>query len=302
VIPLFHVGGLNFQTTPALLAGATVTLHPRFEPAAWLSDVARLRPTTSVLVPATMQAVIADSAWPTADLSSLRMLVTGSAVVPPRLIEAFHARGVPVCQVYGLTETGPIAVHQRPEDALTHLGSTGLEAALTEARIVDADDRDVEGGRSGELLLRGPNVFRAYWRNATATESAFDNAGWFRTGDVGHRLPDGHIVIDDRVKDMVISGGENVYPAEVEQVLSTSPELQEVAVVGAPDERWGEVLVAVAVRVPGSAVSEADVLALCDGRLARFKQPRRVVFVDQLPRNAMGKVLKHELRAGLVAG
>jgi fatty-acyl-CoA synthase len=240
---------------------------------------------------------VSHSDWGSTDLSSLRSITTGSSMVPAALIEAFHARGVPVCQVYGLTESSPIAVHQRPADALTHIGSTGVEAKLTDLRIVDADGRDVADGASGELLLRGPNLFDGYWGNPAATAAALDADGWFRTGDVGRREADGHVTILDRTKDMIISGGENVYPAEIEQVLSSCAAVADVAVVGAPDDRWGEVPVAIVV-AHGHADEEA-VRAHCAARLARFKQPQRVVFVESLPRNAMGKVLKHELRAQL---
>jgi fatty-acyl-CoA synthase len=297
--PLFHVGGLCIQTTPALLAGATVVLHERFDPARWLADVATYRPTLSVLVPAMMTAVMGYPAWDNADLSSLRSITTGSSIVPHPLIHAWHERGVPVCQVYGLTETGPIAVHQRPSDALTHVGSTGLEAALCELRIVGPDGSDVIDGEAGELLLRGANLFSGYWNDLGATAAAVDAEGWFRTGDIGVRADDGHLTILDRSKDMIISGGENIYPAELEQVLAECPDIVEATVVGRPDERWGESPTAVVVRRPGVDLSADHVLALFVERLARYKHPRHVVFVESLPRNVMGKVLKHEVRAGL---
>jgi fatty-acyl-CoA synthase len=295
--PLFHVGGLNIQTTPALLHGATVVLHPRFDPGAWLGDVVEWRPTLSVLVPAMMKAVIEHPAWATSDLSSLRSITTGSSMVPHGLIHAFHERGVAVCQVYGLTETCPIAVHQRPRDALMRVGSTGQEAALTQMRIVGADGHDVADGEPGEVLLRGANLFDGYWNNPAATAAAVDADGWFRSGDIGRRDEHGDLLILDRSKDMIISGGENIYPAEIEQVLASCPGVAEVAVVGAPDERWGEVAVAIIVRAPGAPdLDDAAVLAYAHDRLARYKQPRRFVFAESLPRNVMGKVLKHELR------
>jgi fatty-acyl-CoA synthase len=295
--PLFHVGGLNIQSLPALMTGAHVVLHERFDPGAWLNAVAKHRPTLSVLVPAMMRAVVSHPDWASTDLSSLRSITTGSSMVPAPLIEAFHLRHVPVCQVYGLTESSPIAVHQKPADALTHVGSTGVEAKVTELRIVDGDGHDVVDGASGELLLRGPNLFDGYWGNPDATAAVVDADGWFRTGDVGRREADGHVTILDRTKDMIISGGENVYPAEIEQVLASCAAVADVAVVGAPDDRWGEVPVAVV--VARGEPDERAVLAHCTERLARFKHPQRVVFVDALPRNAMGKLLKHEIRASL---
>jgi fatty-acyl-CoA synthase len=307
-IPMFHVGGLNIQTTPALLSGATATLLERFDPGEWLGAVAQLRPTLSVLVPATMAAVIGHPAWAGADLSSLRSLTTGSSAVPVPLIGAFHTRGVPVIQIYGSTETGPVAIYQRREQAVRHLGTTGLPGPTTDLRIVPtgivpagsgdvpAERAEVAAGQPGELWLRGPQLFSGYWNNPEATAAALID-GWFRTGDIGYRDGAGQVVISDRLKDMIISGGENIYPAELEQVLATVTGVAEAAVIGRPDDRWGEIPLAVVVAAPGAMLSEADVLGAFAGRLARYKHPRAVVFVDALPRNVMGKVLKTELRA-----
>ena len=322
VIPMFHVGGLNIQTVPLLLGGGRVTLHRRFDPAVWLADVEAERPTLSVLVPATMQAVQRHPSWSTTDLSSLRLVVTGSSAVPAPLIEAFHARGVPVAQMYGSTETAPIAVHQRADTAMRFVGSTGVAASLCELRIIDDDDRAVAQGVPGEILVRGPNLVAGYWRAPEATTASllFDADGtagdgtagderdgsghgdrrpWFRTGDIGYVDADGQLVISDRKKDMIISGGENVYPAEIEQALAGCPGVAEVAVVGQLDHRWGEVPVAVIVASDDSALDETVVRTWLTDRLAPFKMPRAVVFVDELPRNAMGKVLKHEVKARL---
>jgi fatty-acyl-CoA synthase len=285
VLPLFHVGGLNNQTLPALLAGASVTLHPRFEPGAWLQDVAALRPTLSLLVPATMAAVIAHAGWRTADLSSLRMLNTGSMVVPRTLIDAFHARDVPVGQIYGATETAPIAIVLLREDAMRKAGSTGKPAMHCEVQLVE-----------GEIWVRGPNVMRGYWNDPAATAAALTAEGWFRTGDLARVDDEGDYWIMGRSKDVIISGGENIYPAELENVLADCPAIAEAAVIGMEDEKWGEAACAVVVRKPGAVVDEAAVLALFRDRLARYKHPRRVVFADSLPKNALGKVQKGELR------
>jgi fatty-acyl-CoA synthase len=305
VIPMFHVGGLNIQTVPLLLGGGRVTIHRRFDAAAWLADVEAVRPTLSVLVPATLQAVQRDRAWATVDLSSLRLIVTGSSAVPVPLIEAFHARGVPVAQMYGSTETAPIAVHQRADTAMRFLGSTGVAATLCELRIVDGDDDDVTVGSPGEVLVRGDNLFSGYWRApaATAASELIDGDGcrWFRTGDIGYIDGDGQLVISDRKKDMIISGGENIYPAEIELALADCPGVVEAAVVGQPDDRWGEVPVAVIVTEASAHVDVAAVQAWLVDRLAPFKRPRTIVFVDSLPRNAMGKVLKHEVKVRLAA-
>lgn len=284
-LPLFHVGGLNNQTLPALQAGACVTLHPRFEPGAWLRDVAALRPTLSLLVPATMAAVIGHPDWAGTDLSSLRMLNTGSMIVPARLIEAFHARGIPVGQIYGSTETAPIATVLLREDAERKLGSAGKPAMHCEVKLVE-----------GEIWVRGPNVMRGYWNDTAATAAALTADGWFRTCDLARVDDEGFYWIMGRSKELIISGGENVYPAELENVLADCPQIAESAVLGIEDAKWGEAACAVVVRKPGAQLDEAAVLALFEDRLARFKHPRRVVFVDQLPKNALGKVQKSELR------
>lgn len=297
VLPMFHVGGLNIQTTPALHLGAEVVLLERFDPEATLRAVAEHRPTLTVLVPATMRALIEHPAWEQTDLSSLRMIACGSQVVPMPLLDAFNRRGVPAAQVYGATETCPIAVYQRAEEALRKPGSTGRPGLHVEMRIVDREGRDLPPGERGEVWIRGPNVTTGYWRDPEATRAALVD-GWFRTGDVGVVDDEGDLWIVDRFKDVVISGGENIYPAELEAVLHAEPRIREAVVVGRPDPRWGEVPVAVVVRAD-PALREEEVLALFEGRLARFKHPRAVLFVDGLPKNAMGKVLKYRLRAWL---
>lgn len=289
VLPLFHVGGLNIQTVPALHLGATVTLHRRFDADAVLRALAEDRPSLTVLVPATLQALIEHPGWRNADLSSLRAVATGSSTVPRGLIEAFHARGIPVLQVYGSTETCPIAVYLRAEEAFSRVGSTGKPGLHCEAKIVDGDGRPVPPGTAGEILVRGPNVMLEYWGDEAATAEAL-RGGWFHTGDIGRMDADGHVFFEDRKKNVIISGGENIYPAEVERVLREIPGVADGVVVGRSDERWGEVPVAVVTPAPGAALSREAVLAAFDGRLARFKHPRDVLFVDALPRNAMGKV------------
>jgi len=284
-LPLFHVGGLNNQTLPAFLAGASVTLHARFEPGAWLRDTAARRPTLSLLVPATIAAVIGHADWAGTDLSSLRLLTTGSMVVPANLIQAFHARGIPVGQIYGATETAPIATVLLRQDAVRKLGSAGKPAMHCEVKLVE-----------GEIWVRGPNVMRGYWNDSAASAAALTADGWFRTGDLARVDDEGYYWIMGRSKDVILSGGENVYPAELENVLADCPQIAESAVLGIEDAKWGEAACAVVVRKPGAKLDEAAVLALFADRLARFKHPRRVVFVDQLPKNALGKVQKNELR------
>jgi len=299
LLPLFHVGGLNIQTTPALLAGAEVVLLPRFDPAAFFAAVAAHRPTLTLLVPAIMQALVAHPGWATADLSSLRAIGAGSSEVPLPLIEAFHARGIPVQQVYGATETGPVAICQTRDAALAAPGSLGQAALHGEARVVDVAGREVPPGVAGEIQLRGPHVARGYWNDPTATAAAFRD-GWFASGDVGLRDAAGRFWFTDRLKHVIISGGENIYPAELERLLREAPGVAEGAVCGRPDARWGEVPVAVV--VPGAGFDPASVLRHFEGRIARFKQPRAVVAVSELPRTALGKVQLEALREMAAAG
>jgi fatty-acyl-CoA synthase len=292
VLPLFHVGGLNIQTTPALKVGATVTLHDRFEPGAFLAAVAGDQPTLTVLVPATIAGVLSHPAWPMADLSSLRAVATGSMPVPTGLIEAFHARGVPVIQIYGATETAPVAVYQRTKDAYDSVGSMGRVGLHAQVRVVDADGAEVGPGVPGEVLVRGEHVAGGYWNDPEATAKAFAG-GWFRSGDIAEYDADGRFWFKDRIKNVIISGGENIYPAEVERVLRELPGVRECHIVGRPDARWG--MVPVAAVVADAGVTREAVLQHFDGRLARFKHPRDVVFLPELPRNAMGKVQLDEL-------
>jgi fatty-acyl-CoA synthase len=295
VLPMFHVGGLNIQTTPALLAGAEVVLHRRFDAGAFLEACAAERPTLSLLVPAVMEALVAHPGWAAADLSSLRAVGAGSSEIPLPLIAAFHARGIPVQQIYGATETGPIAIGQTRAEALAAPGSIGRAALHAEARIALPDGTPAPAGTAGEIEVRGPGVARFYWNAAAAaTAEAFRPGGWFATGDVGRLDEEGRFWFADRLKHVIISGGENIYPAEVERVLRTAPGVREGTVCGRPDPRWGEVPVAVV--VPGPDFDAACVLRHFDGQLARFKHPRVVVTVAALPRTALGKVQLAEVR------
>ncbi len=296
VLPLFHVGGLCIQTLPALLAGAEVTLQPRFDAGAWLDAIAVMRPTQTLMVPATLRAAIAHPAWSATDLSCLRAIMAGSSIIPRALIEAVHARGVPLGQIYGSTETGPVTVALKAEDALRKPGFAGWPCFERSVRVVDDAGVDVKGDAVGEVLVRAPNVMQGYWRESPA-EGFRD--GWFATGDLARRDGDGCIEVVGRCRDLIISGGENIYPAELEELLLAIDGIVEAAVVGVPDERWGEVPAAFVVRAKdedAAAPDEAAIAAAFEARLARFKHPARIVFVDRLPRNAMGKVQSHLLR------
>lgn len=283
VLPLFHVGGLCIQTLPALYAGARVILHPRFHPGETLACLERERPTLTLQVPATMKALQEHPRWAATDLSGLRAVWAGSSLLPAALVEGFHARGVPVCNVYGATETGPFSIALPPAHAFTHVGSCGWPAPAVEARAGEAF------GDAAELLLRGPNVVRRYWPDVPAC----DAQGWFATGDLAQQAADGSWRIVGRARDLVISGGENIHPAEIEEALAGHPAVAECAAFGVPDARWGEVVaVAVVLRAPAS---EGELLAHLDARLARFKLPRRWLFVAELPKTALGKVQRNLL-------
>lgn len=286
VLPLFHVGGLCIQTLPTLAAGGQVLLHPRFEPDAWFDAVAQWRPTTSLLVPAVLRALIEHPRWAAADLSSLVYVTTGSQIVPRPLIDAFHARGIPVAQVYGATETGPVSIVLRPDEALARADSAGLPAIGVQVRLAD----------DGEVLLKAANLMRGYHRSA---EPSFDADGWYHTGDLARRVDGDRFEIVGRSKELIISGGENIHPAEIENLAAAWPGVAEAAVVGLPDPRWGEVPVLVLVPQPGAQVDVDALRAHFDQRLARFKHPRRIVVREQVPRTALGKVQKAALRAAL---
>ena len=294
VLPLFHAGGFCVHTLPALWVGATVSLHQEFDPGVVLAAIGNGLPSLTGLVPAQISALVEHSDWAQTDVSHLRSVTTGSAVVPDACIEVWTERGVAAIQVYGTTETCALAIHQNCSNAATTKGSIGYAARHCRIRIVDDRGWVAPPGQHGEILVAGSNVLERYWRNRPATDQAL-RGGWFHTGDIGFQRPDGAYVIAGRKAELIISGGENIYPAELEAILLEHPEISEAAVVGQASRRWGEVPVAVVATTRTSNLDEVGVLALFKGRLARFKHPRKVKLVDKLPRNAMGKVEKHKL-------
>jgi fatty-acyl-CoA synthase len=295
-LPMFHVGGMNIQTTPALHAGASVTLHAKFDPAAALDAIERDRITLTVLVPAQLDAMMALPRWQSADLSSLRTISTGSTIVSAAFVRKVSARGVPVIQVYGSTETCPVAAYVRAADALRKAGSAGVPALHCEVKVVGEDGAELAPGGDGEILVRGPNVATGYWNAPGETARVFVD-GWYRSGDLGHFDDEGHLYVVSRKTDMIISGGENIYPAEVESVLLECAAIEEACVVGKPDERWGEKVIAAVVVKAGCRVTRGEVMELFEGRLARYKHPKDVHFLERLPRTALGKVRKEDVRA-----
>ena len=298
VAPLFHIGGLNVTTLVTWQKGGEVVLHRTFDPATCLNDIAKYGVTTMFGVPAMFLFMSQLPGFNDADLTSMRTLVCGGAPVPEPLIKLYNGRGIPINQGYGLTETAPMVSFLGPEHSLEKVGSAGKAPLFSEIRIVDEQNLPIALPQvNGEVCTRGPNVMKGYWQRPDATAAAIDAEGWFHTGDVGYIDEDGFLYIADRVKDMVITGGENVYPAEVESVLHEHPDIADVAVIGLPDERWGEVVVAVIVAQDGSAITLEGVRSFATDRLARYKLPTHVEMVDELPRNPAGKVLKFELRA-----
>ena len=301
-LPMFHVGGLCIQTLPALLAGVAVILHARFDAGAWLDEVETSRPSLSLLVPATLRAVLDHPRWALAQLSSLRGVMAGSSTIPVAYLQAFHDRGIPVGQIYGTTETGPVSIVLRLDQAAEHLGSTGWPHAQAEVALRDEHGSAVPIGQAGEVCIRAPNVMRGYWQSDGAAGAGLQD-GWFCTGDLGQQAEDGCITIVGRSKDMIISGGENIYPAEIENLLLTLSGVAECAVVGMPDARWGEVPVAVLVRSAdeaGRALTPDALMQYLQSRIARFKLPRKLVWLDGLPKSALGKVQKSVLQAMVI--
>ncbi len=296
VAPLFHTAGLNMTCLPTLLKGGTVVLMPAFDPTAVLEEIETRRITYMFGVPAMYDAMTVSPRWADADLSSLRQLNCGGAPVPEATIAAYLERGLAFSQGYGLTEAAPGALYLARDMAAAKAGTAGVPHFFTDVRVVGADLADVAPGDKGEIVVSGPNVMRGYWGRPDATEQAFAADRLLRTGDVGSPDEDGYVTIVDRLKDMIISGGENIYPAEIERVLADHPAIGESAVIGIPHPTWGEVGRAVVALRPGAVATEPEVLDFLRGRLAKYKIPKSVVFVDQLPRNATGKLLRTVVR------
>jgi fatty-acyl-CoA synthase len=300
VLPQFHCGGWNVQPLLTWWKGGTVVLERSFEPARCLELIAEKHITTLMGVPAIYLFMAQEAAFDDADLSSLRRVVVGGAPMPEALLETWQARGVDIVQGYGLTEAAPNVLCLPAEDAVRKQGFAGKPYPYVEVALRDPESgRLLDGPAVGELVVRGPNVFGGYWRNPDASAAALAD-GWLLTGDLAERDDEGYFRIRARLKDMYISGGENVYPAEVESVLHEHPAVADAAVVAVADERWGEAGIAVVVLAPGATGDEEELLEHCAARLARFKVPRGIRFADGLPRSGMGKVLKDELR-GLIA-
>jgi acyl-CoA synthetase (AMP-forming)/AMP-acid ligase II len=296
--PLYHVGALDLVTTTMIAVGATTIVHRTFDAAAVVEEIARSRVTTIWMAPAMIRAVLDVPGVESRDLSSVRVIIAGGEKLPIPFVERIQ-RTFPsawLADAYGLTETVSGDTFLDRDSTTRKLGSVGRACLYLDLEIWDEHGTPVPAGERGEIVLRGPKVFAGYWRDTEATATAFAG-GWFHTGDVGTKDDEGYVYVVDRLKDMIVSGGENIAGSEVERVLYEHEAVAEAAVVGRPDERWGEVPVAFVVVGEGAAVTADELLDHCRRQLAKFKVPKDVTFVDALPRNPSGKVLKRELRA-----
>jgi fatty-acyl-CoA synthase len=297
VFPMFHVGGLFVYTLPQVIMGGTTVLLKRFDPERVLQLIERERVTVFAAVPAMYQMLTQTPAWADADLGSLRFCTSGGAPLPVPLVEQYtREKGIRFKQGFGMTEFGPGLFALAPEDAIRKAGSIGRPNFYIDARIVDRDNRPLGPNEVGELVLKGPSIASGYFNNAAAWAEVIDADGWFHTGDLARYDEDWYFTIVDRLKDMFISGGENVYPAEVEAALYRHPAVFQCAVVGVPDPKWGEVGKAYVVLKPDPAASAEELLAHLGDCLARYKIPRWIEFVASLPISPAGKVLRRELR------
>lgn len=293
--PLYHAGGLGAFLTPILAAGGTIVLHREFDAAEVWRVIQNERCTVVLGVPTIWKMLAEAPEFATADLSHVRWFISGGAPLPRHLVAIFRERGVVLRQGYGLTEVGVNCFAMSDEEAWAKAGSIGRPLMFTEARVMGPAGRELPPDEVGELCFRGPHVSAGYWNNPQVTAESRDAEGWFHTGDMARRDADGFFYIAGRAKDMFISGGVNVYPAEIENVLLQHPGLADAAVVGVPHETWGEVGVAFVVAAAGSSPDAAELGAFLAARLARYKIPKEFRFVDQLPRTPYGKVVKGEL-------
>jgi fatty-acyl-CoA synthase len=295
VLPTFHTGGLNIYANPTFHIGGTNIVMRNFDPVDFLSVLTdkKLGLTHLMGVPTNFAMLAQVPGFANADLSHIQCIGIGGAAVPVTLIAAYGAKGIKLRQGWGMTETGPVALLLSGDMALKKAGSSGLPPLYVQLKICDSEGKEVKRGETGELLVRGPNVTPGYWNLPDA--DVFTADGWLRSGDAARQDEDGYYFIVDRLKDMFISGGENVYPAEIENVISHLIGVLENAVISIPDDKWGEVGRAFVVLQPGNDLDEATILGHCGNYLARFKVPKEVRFLKALPRNAAGKIVKHDL-------
>ncbi|MFC0582855.1 acyl-CoA synthetase [Micrococcoides hystricis] len=296
IAPMFHVASLGMGVLPMLLKGATVVLEPKFDPGRTLELIEKHQATSISGVPTTYQMLCEHPDWDRRDISSLGKLTCGGSAVPHRVMDAYEERGLSFSGGYGMTETSPGATSMQPAMSRIKAGSAGLPHFFTDIRIVDPLGEPCSVGEVGEIQIQGPNVIAEYWNRPDATAASYDEGGWFKSGDMGYRDEQGYLFISDRLKDMIISGGENIYPAQVEQEIAQLPQVGSVAVIGVPDEKWGEVPKAIIVLRDGFQLSVAEVREYLADRVAKYKIPPTVEFVADMPRTASGKIRKTDLR------
>jgi len=297
VFPMFHTGGLFVYTLPQVIFGGTTILIRAFDPVQVLNLLEREKVTIFAAVPTMYQMLTMASNWDTADLSALRFCTSGGAPLPVPLVEKYtQEKGIRFKQGFGMTEFGPGIFALAPEDAIRKAGSIGRPNFFVDAQIVDEQNQFLGPNEAGELILKGPSYSSGYFNNPEATQAAVDERGYFHTGDVAQYDEEGYFYIVDRKKDMFISGGENVYPAEIEKVLYQHPAIHMCAVIGLPDPKWGEVGKACVVLKPNQSTAEDELLKFMTERLAKYKVPKSVSFMEALPISAAGKILKRELK------
>jgi fatty-acyl-CoA synthase len=294
--PMYHAGGLTVFMAPLFAIGGSIVLHDGFDTAETLRAFRDYRCTLLFGVPTSLKMLLESPEFPSVDFTHLRWLCSGGAPLPLQLLRAYQDRGVICRQGYGLTEVGVNCFAMSDEDSQRKAGSIGKPLMFTEAKLLDSKGDPVATNEVGELCLRGPHVCRGYWNNPTATAHVLDADGWFHTGDLARCDEDGFFYIAGRSKDMIISGGVNIYPAEIEKELLDHPAIGEVSVIGAADDKWGEIPVAFVALKPGANTTSVDVIEFLRPRINKIKLPRQVVFVEALPRNAYGKVMKLELQ------
>ncbi|MEH6989324.1 o-succinylbenzoate--CoA ligase [Cytobacillus firmus] len=294
LLPLFHIGGIGLFAFPSLFSGGTIVIPGKFEPEKALAMIEKHKVSIVMGVPTIHQVLLTSPSFKTADLSTVRWFYNGGAPCPRELIDAYFDRGFLFGQGFGMTETSPTLFMLTKEDAPRKRGSIGKPVLFSEYKLIDSKGKAAAKGEVGELAVRGPNIMKEYWNRPDATKDALKD-GWLLTGDLAKSDEEGFLFIVGRKKEMIISGGENIYPLEVEQVISQLRDVAEVAVVGNANPLWGEVPEAFIVKVNGSALTEDDVVQHCHGNLAKYKIPKKVTFLNELPKNATGKIQKTQL-------
>jgi len=292
--PMFHTGGWNVIPTSFLHRGAYICITKKFDADIVLKLLEKEKATMFMAVPTMIEMMAKSSEFEKVDLTAMKYFIIGGEPLPLPLIEKWHKKGIPIRQGYGLTEAGPSITSLHQDDAIRKIGSIGKPNFYIDIRIIDDNGNEVPKGEVGEFLLKGPSVTIGYWKNAKATEESIRN-GWFYTGDLVKQDEENFIYVVDRKKNMFISGGENIYPAEVEKFLYTHPDILEVAVIGIPDEKWGEIGKAFIVKKKNSNITEQDIIEFCKGNIANYKIPKQIQFITEIPKSAADKVDRKKL-------